>query len=699
MAQDKIKQKDAVKQAQVVDMDEHQKTKEPRKLEMFLVTLPTAVKKFADTPDMKKSDRKYKDPSEEPYGMIFALVDQSIKLYVAQLSPSRIEEYLMDTSDNFVAFLFSMFVAHFGGRGNRANWVAAGCFLTGIAAIVFAVPFLNFEIIKLSVVKEELCEEGKLPKVCEPTVLPHKSICIFIFIFGQCLHGIAGLPLYILATSFIFDHVPTNSSGLYIALVDAALGVGYCLGFIGGMLNFKMSAQEVMQAVGHRQRIRILQRGWWRTFIFVAVFAFCTTLPLLGFPSSLPGARQIRLEKSQEPPTFDRRLKNKEIKNNLKSVLHATWIYHRGHLTILSQTCSTSLGGICCSTTGKAIDGDLQKLTQCLIRNPLVLSQVVCKFTEFTTFKSSAVFLPQYLQTRFLIRPSSASMLTGVFILPGSIFGHFFGGFIVHRMQMNNKNKLKFLVVASFVSIVLFLLTFFVECEISKFAGINDDYDRLGIIGNLTAPCNVPCGCTTSEYNPVCGRDETQYFSPCFAGCKATKKLRKEKTYYNCSCIKEGLTTADNEGQYIDAVSGTCNTRCLTLPLFFAFYFTATFLSSFCSIPSALIVIQSVPTSWNSMSLGLMSTVWRFTGSVPAPILFAATSDFTCQFWGINECGEKVRCWIYNTENLVYTFKTVWINMQILSGLSCLYGVYRHDYVVKGDGKKAEEKTGQSVMF
>jgi organic anion transporter 6A len=86
--------------------------------------------------------------------MIFALVDQSIKLYVAQLSPSRIEEYLMDTSDNFVAFLFSMFVAHFGGRGNRANWVAAGCFLTGIAAIVFAVPFLNFEIIKLSVVKE-----------------------------------------------------------------------------------------------------------------------------------------------------------------------------------------------------------------------------------------------------------------------------------------------------------------------------------------------------------------------------------------------------------------------------------------------------------------------------------------------------------------------------------------------------------------
>ncbi|XP_021054866.1 solute carrier organic anion transporter family member 6A1-like isoform X2 [Mus pahari] len=274
------------------------------------------------------------------------------------------------------------------------------------------------------------------------------------------------------------------------------------------------------------------------------------------------------------------------------------------------------------------------------------------------TFKSSAVFLPQYLQTRFLITPRSASVFTGVFTLLGIIFGRFCGGIIVQRMQMNNKNKLKFLVIASFVSTLLFLLTFFVKCETAKFAGITDDYDRLGIIGNLTAPCNVPCGCTTSAYNPICGRDEIQYFSPCFAGCRATKMLRNKKAYYNCSCIKEGLTTADTEGQYIDAVSGTCNTGCLKLPLFFAFYFTATIFSSFCSIPSILIAIQSVPPSWKSMCLGLMLTVWRFTGSVPSPIFFAAALDFTCKFWDINECGEKVNCWIFNEENLVYTFKT-----------------------------------------
>ncbi|XP_052049333.1 solute carrier organic anion transporter family member 6C1-like [Apodemus sylvaticus] len=432
------------------------------------------------------------------------------------------------------------------------------------------------------------------------------------------------------------------------AIADAGLTVGYSLGFAGGIRNSKFPVNEVMKAVGHVQKFRILQRGWLRSFSFVAVFAFCTSLPMLCFPSTLPGAHKVRLEKSQEPASIDRRIKNKEIKPNLKSVLLAIWY---------------------------------------LLRNPLVLTQTFCKITESMAFKSSLHFLPQYLQTRFLITPARASSLSGAVLFSGGSVGRFFGGYIVDRLQMNNKNKLKFIAISSFVSLLLFLLIFFVECETAKFAGINDDYDRLGILGNLTAPCNEHCGCTTDEYRPVCGRDETQYFSACFAGCRAFKSLRNEKTYYNCSCIKEGLTTADTDGQYIDAVSGTCDTKCFTLPLFFAFYFTATIFSNLCSIPAFLIIMQSVPTSWTSMSLGVTFTIWRFIGAVLGPLGLEATSDFNCNFWNINECGEKVQCWIYNERNLVYTFKTIWIMLQVLACLLCLYAVYRHDYVVKNKTK------------
>lgn len=33
------------------------------------------------------------------------------------------------------------------------------------------------------------------------------------------------------------------------------------------------------------------------------------------------------------------------------------------------------------------------------------------------------------------------------------------------------------------------------------------------------ASCNKDCGCSTASYQPVCGFDNVQYFSPCHAGC------------------------------------------------------------------------------------------------------------------------------------------------------------------------------------
>ncbi|GAB1285297.1 Slco6d1 protein [Apodemus speciosus] len=500
MAQDKRKTKDEVKQDTVVESDEHQKNVESRKIETYLITLPTAVKKLADIPDKKSTDPKYSDSSEGPFGL-GPLVFPALQRF------NNIKFFL------FMCCLATLPHAHFGGRGNRARWVAAATIVTGLAAIVFAVPYFYYEIIKMeTLMEEDLCYDGKKPKICEAAGIPHKLICIYLFILGQFLHGIAGMPLYLLAITFIFDHVPTFSTGLYLAIADASLTFGYILGFLIGLKCFQFPVKEAMKAVKRGspepadvEKFRILQSGWWKTYIIVASISLCSTLPLLCFPSNLPGAHKIRLAKSQEHPCIDRRLINKKIKPNLKSVLHAIW---------------------------------------------------------------------------------------RIFIFPAYIAGRFIGGYVVDKLRMNIKNKLKFIMAVSAISILFFLLLITVECETAKFPGINDDYDGHGIIGNLKAPCNENCGCTSTVYTAICGRDEKQYFSPCFAGCSASKRLRTEKAYYNCSCIKEGLTSPDDEGQYIDALSGTCNTNCLTLPLFFAFYFSAAIYSNLCSIPSTLITLE-----------------------------------------------------------------------------------------------------------
>lgn len=58
------------------------------------------------------------------------------------------ETLILDLSDYFSSFLVSIFVAHFGSRGNRSRWVAAASILLGIESISFAFPFFKYEILR-----------------------------------------------------------------------------------------------------------------------------------------------------------------------------------------------------------------------------------------------------------------------------------------------------------------------------------------------------------------------------------------------------------------------------------------------------------------------------------------------------------------------------------------------------------------------
>ncbi|XP_060223809.1 solute carrier organic anion transporter family member 6C1-like [Meriones unguiculatus] len=551
------------------------------------------------------------------HGMIVALTDLSLPKYQAEFSLSSLEKFMLEFSDYFASFLVAIPVSYFGSRGNRAKWVAVGSFLLGVAAIMFAVPYLKYEIIRPLDKTEDLCTDEHILETCEGRIIPHRSICIHLFFVGQCLHGISGMSLYILGVTFIFDHVPSCSVGFYLAIVDLPRFVGYTLGYtIGfhGLLspeNVTVNAQETVY--GFRQ----WQQPWWIAYLVVVILSWAVFLPLFCFPSSLPGAQVLRLEKENEPPTFDQRLKDKEIGTNLKDI----------HNTI-----------------------------QLLLKNTLLMTQIFCKAVEFITSEESSLFVPVYLESQFMLTPSLATVLTGLIILPGTAVAHFMGGLIVDRLEMNYKTKVNFTAVTTVLATVFFTLIFFVECETVKSAGINEDYDGLGVLGNLTAPCNEYCGCTSAAHTTICGRDDTEYFSPCFAGCKIVKDILEEKTYYNCSCIKEGLTTADIEGHFIDATIGKCNRKCHTLPLFFAFYFSSVIFGNLCSIPVNITILKSVPSNFSSLSMGLTFTILKIGGVVTGPLLFQGIQYVSCIYWNIDECGIKGHCWIFNKIRMVTLF-------------------------------------------
>ncbi|XP_078221992.1 solute carrier organic anion transporter family member 6A1 isoform X2 [Callithrix jacchus] len=235
-----------------------------------------------------------------------------------------------------------------------------------------------------------------------------------------------------------------------------------------------------------------------------------------------------------------------------------------------------------------------------LMKNPVLICLALLKAAESLFMIGASEFLPIYLENQFILTPTMATALA------------------------------------------------------VQFAGINEDYDGTGQLGNLTAPCNEKCRCSSSVYSSICGRDNIEYFSPCFAGCTYSKTLNQKKTYYNCSCIKEGLTTEDGEGDFIDARPGKCDAKCYKVSLFIAFIFSTLVYSSFCSIPITLAIMRVVPETLRSLALGVSYVIFRIFATIPGPLLFKTSRESSCIFRDTNKCGRTGQCWIYNPTKMAY---------------------------------------------
>lgn len=65
----------------------------------------------------------------------------------------------------------------------------------------------------------------------------------------------------------------------------------------------------------------------------------------------------------------------------------------------------------------------------------------------------------------------------GIILVPGGAIGSFLGGLIVSKLRMSVKSQMRFIMVTSIISLLLFILIVFIECETVHFAGISEDYD------------------------------------------------------------------------------------------------------------------------------------------------------------------------------------------------------------------------------
>ncbi|XP_014443299.1 solute carrier organic anion transporter family member 6A1 [Tupaia chinensis] len=627
--------------------------REGRKLPSFLTVFPAAVAKFTGRRKKKGKKSAFKDlpdqkvGSEEPCGLgcviipfcqrfnsircflicyCSVLIAQGILFDVINLSISNVQKnYLLKPSESLAlsfsydlsSCLAAIFVGYYGGRGHRVRWIAFSSFLVGSGSLLLAYPYFGSVNIHLKGEVEELCSPMKIVDVCLKARESFQTKHLVVFILEQMMQGIARLPLFILGVTFLYDSVDTHSAGTYLGIAEASSVLGYALGYTMGVPHLKRPENNTSE---HSSKYRGSEHwfwSWWLDFLVTAVISWTVIIPLLCFPQNIRGTAEIKAKKQKQLQMMENKLKNKELGRKISDLCSAVLI---------------------------------------LMKNPVFVCLSLSKATEHLIRMGAFKVLPIYLSNQFILTPQLATTLAGLILLPGGAVGYLLGGVIVSKLHMSCKALMIFTIVTCTVSLILFVLVTFISCDPGKLAGINEDYDGTGQLRNLSAPCNADCKCSSLIYSSICGRDDIEYFSPCFGGCRSSKQLSRQKTYYNCSCVKEGLVTADEDGDFIDARAGKCDAKCYKLPLFIAFIFSTIVFTGFSGVPVTLAILRIVPNKLHSVALGITFVILRIFGTMPAPSIFKMTIESSCIFRDDNQCGRTGNCWIYNKTRMIYTF-------------------------------------------
>ncbi|XP_034473892.1 solute carrier organic anion transporter family member 4A1 [Drosophila innubila] len=551
---------------------------------------------------------------------------------------------LVASGYDLASFVCLVPVTYYGGRrgASKPCFIAIGLLLLGLGSLIFSLPHFLVGSYRATIAEANNCdqESGRLTnqtmQACHEAaedfdVGESLTWTVWLFFAAQLLHGAGASPLFTLGVTYLDENVSTKMSSVYLGIYYTMAIIGPAVGYVlGGQLLLIYTDFVTVDAadLSLTSDSKVWIGAWWIGFVFAAMVCVLIAIPIFGYPKSLPGAEKLQLSKVSEAHATK---KTAEITTKSEKETVTSKKEKRRRL------------------------GELPLAVLTLFKNPTFFFLNLAGATEGLVIAGFAAFLPKQIENQFSISPVISALLMGLITVPAGGGGTFLGGYLVKKLNLACGGIIKMCLLVTVVA-TFFTSCFLVSCPNAEFAGVTTAYshsqDKSGLAISLEDSCNTNCGCSRTNYDPICGANGVMYYSPCFAGCRQEEQLDTLKIYRNCSCIEDSLILPE-------ATNVMCESKCQSLPYFVGLCFVLMLFTFLATMPALSATLRCVQDEQRSFALGLQWIKVRLMGTIPAPLIFGALIDESCVLWH-ESCDDQAggACLVYDN---FYISRYMWL--------------------------------------